>query len=240
MTTESALNSDLEHLNPSELGTKEHWEQAYHNEIQNFLENPNDEGVIWFEESDAEGRILRYLNTLPLSPSTTSFLDVGTGNGHLLFELLEDGYTGAMIGIDYSPASVTLAKTVAKGRGVEGSTQFEVVDVIKDDLASAAWVPDAGFEVVLDKGTFDAISLSDETLPDGRRIVECYPGKVAGVLKKGGWLIVTSCNWTEEELKRRIEVRCEELKWFGRVEYSNFTFGGQKGQTICTICFQKL
>jgi len=144
-----------------------------------------------------------------------------------------------MVGIDYSPASVTFAETIAKGRGVADSTRFEVVDVIKDDLASAAWVPEAGFEVVLDKGTFDAISLSDEAL-DGRRVVECYPDKVAGVLKKGGWLVVTSCNWTEEELKRRIEAECAELRWFGKVKYSSFTFGGQKGQTICTVCFQKL
>ena len=80
--------------------------------------------------------MIRYLSTLPLSPDA-SFLDVGTGNGHLLFELREadEEYSGRMVGIDYSPASVKLANAIAEQRALE--VQFEVVDIIKDDLASS-------------------------------------------------------------------------------------------------------
>jgi len=183
--------------------------------------------------------MIRYLSTLPLSPDA-SFLDVGTGNGHLLLELREAdlGYSGPMVGIDYSPASVKLAKTIAEQR--EQEVRFEVVDVIKDDLTGADWVPQGGFDVVLDKGTFDAISLSGEALADGRRVVEAYPAKVAAAMKKGGWLVVTSCNWTEEELARRIVAGADgELAIHGRVKYPSFTFGGVKGQTVCTLCFRR-
>jgi SAM-dependent methyltransferase len=218
------------------------WERAYQRETANFLENPSDEGIIWFEESNAESRILRYLSTLPLTPSTASFLDVGTGNGHLLFELLEDDaeYTGPMVGVDYSPASIELSKKIAETRGYEDKTRFEVVDVIKDDLKTADWVPEEGFDVVLDKGTFDAISLSDETLPDGRRVVEKYPENVVQVVKKGGWLVLTSCNWTEEELRRRVEGAGVGLAYYGRVQYPSFTFGGKKGSAVCTVAFRRV
>jgi SAM-dependent methyltransferase len=187
------------------------WEQAYARETANFLENRSDEGVIWFEESDAENRILRYLHDLEL-PASTSFLDVGTGNGHLLFELLDNEdveYSGgAIVGIDYSEKSIMLSQRIAEERGMAEKVRFEAVDIIKDSLQNAPWVPDGGFDVVLDKGTLDAISLSEETLEDGRRVYACYSEKVEKVMKKGALLVVTSCNWTEEELSLQIE-KCE-------------------------------
>ncbi|KAI5814741.1 S-adenosyl-L-methionine-dependent methyltransferase [Pyronema omphalodes] len=247
----STEDVQIEDLDPSELGTKDHWESAYIREISNFTSNPNDEGIIWFDECGAETRILRYLSQLPVKPS--SILDVGTGNGHLLFEILDDEdlndedqeggeIQGPLIGIDYSPASITLCQTIAETRDPEKKIQFFQADVIKDNLIDAPWVPReaGGFDCVLDKGTFDAISLSEETLEDGRRVVEAYPKNVAAVVKKGGWLIVTSCNWTEEELRKRMEAGCAELRFFGRVAYPSITFGGVKGSTICTVAWQRV
>lgn len=189
------------------------WEQAYDVETRNFSSDPTDEGQIWFSESDAEGRILSYLANEGI-PSTASFLDVGTGNGHLLFELLEEGGygEGAMVGIDYSLKAVALAQKIAAERQLAEDVKFYVSDCITDDLASTQWVPglegEKGFDVVLDKGTFDAISLSDELLADGsgRRIYEGYAENIVGVMKKGGLLVVTSCNWTGEELKTKLLV----------------------------------
>ncbi|KAI5793405.1 S-adenosyl-L-methionine-dependent methyltransferase [Pyronema domesticum] len=226
MSEPSSQDPQIEDLDPSELGTKDHWESAYLREISNFTSNPSDEGIIWFDECGAETRILRYLSQLPVKPA--SILDVGTGNGHLLFEILDDedlngeeeeAIAGPLVGIDYSPASITLCQKIAETRDPEGRTSFFQADVIKDSLKDAKWLPQGGFDCVLDKGTFDAISLSEETLEDGRRVVEAYPANVAGVVKKGGWLVVTSCNWTEEELRRRME-------------------GG--GSTICTVAWQRV
>ncbi|KAI5792433.1 S-adenosyl-L-methionine-dependent methyltransferase [Peziza echinospora] len=226
-------------LDPSELGTKSYWDSAYNVESRNFQTNPDDEGVIWFEESDAENQILAYLQDELEIPTDASFLDVGTGNGHLLFFLREEGdYEGGrMLGVDYSEAGIELAKQIATQHGLEdGEVQFAVVDVIRDDVTQ--WAGEEGFDVVLDKGTYDAISLSGELLEDGRRLVEGYAEKVASAVKKGGWFVITSCNWTEEELVARLN-GTGGLKYYGRIKYPSFQFGGKKGQTISTICFKR-
>ncbi|KAL3474184.1 methyltransferase domain-containing protein [Aspergillus californicus] len=110
------------------------------------------------------------------------------------------------------------------------------------------WFPygQGGFDIVLDKGTFDAVSLMVE-----KSECERYPAIAGGLVRKGGFLIVTSCNWTEEELVRwftsatpRVEgeARVSETKLavWGRVQYPRFRFGGQEGQGVCTVCFQRV
>ena len=127
---------------------------------------------------------------------------------------------GWFVGVDYSCEAVALARSIAKGRGLVGENEneeeeeeekkgkvgFWVADVMAlEDGEEEEWVLEGGFDVCLDKGTFDAISLSDERLPDGRRAYEGYAERVVRVMKRGGGLlVVTSCNWTEEELKGKI------------------------------------
>lgn len=105
--------------------------------------------------------------------------------------------------------------------------------------------------MVLDKGTFDAISLSDERdAASGRRIVEGYQARALRLVRPGGLLLITSCNWTEAELKTWFEGEGEgegaegggddgRFVQAGRVKYPSFSFGGVKGQTISTLCFRK-
>ncbi|KAI4128184.1 MAG: hypothetical protein LQ347_004285, partial [Umbilicaria vellea] len=194
------------HLDPSQLGTKEYWEKTYTHDLANHAHNPADIGTIWFSDSLAEEKLLDYLSSeeLGLDAQTTSFLDVGTGNGSLLFLLREGGaesegeeddddgheekeneerpragFRGTMVGVDYSPAAVRLARRVAVERGMgpagaKGEVRFEEWDIINEEAGE--WMPtdsgtgERGFNVVLDKGTFDAISLSEERDQWGRRI----------------------------------------------------------------------
>jgi len=164
---------------------------------------------------------------------------VGTGNGEMLFLLRDEGeFEGRMVGIDYSRASVQLCrkrmKALEEDQPELGDIEFEEWDILHS-APRGNW--NDGFDVVLDKGTFDAISLSDETDEAGRRICEGYRGRVETLVKAGGNLVVTSCNWTEQELK----------EWFvgggldavDRVEYPVFKFGGQTGQSISTVCFRR-
>lgn len=197
-------------------------------------------------------------------------LDLGTGNGSQLALLRKKGgYRGEMVGVDYSRQSVELARELQRGRGHsayrsdseesddedegEGESQtqtewggtqirFEEYDILNPVLQETLdWFPRAngGFDIVLDKGTFDAISLSEEMVAE-KRVCERYPGIVVGLVRKGGFLVVTSCNWTEDEIVRWfVEGTKEELKVWGRVEYPRFRFGGKEGQGVCTVCFQR-
>lgn len=54
-----------------------------------------------------------------------------------------------------------------------------------------------GFDVCIDKGTFDAISLNPDSTVDGKAH---YLKALQGALQKGGLFVITSCNWTKEQL----------------------------------------
>lgn len=190
----------------------------------------------------------------PLSLSDTSFLDLGCGNGSMLFALRDEGWTGPALGVDYSPQSVALAKQVAASKKEEQPDDDDTPQVSFAEWDVFAGAYDVvlqgeqvhGWDVVLDKGTFDAISLSSERDALGRSLFEGYRERVLPLVKQGGIFLLTSCNWTEEEL----------VAWFvpggnggtgdhrfvvaGKVEYRSFSFGGAKGQTISTVCFRRV
>ncbi|KAI9849449.1 MAG: hypothetical protein M1837_004069 [Sclerophora amabilis] len=295
------------------------WSDLYSNDLSLHATSPDSIGTIWFEDSDAESKVLSYLESLTtaassssssspsstsssttesrrprLDKSTTSFLDLGTGNGHMLIQLREEGgFSGVMVGIDYAAEGVELARRIAAQKGMDGDVRFESWDIMAaPDISSARinggghgrpddgaalepaakaigggggggavgelpdWVPSGqrengtGFDVLLDKGTFDAISLSGDTDAHGRRLCEGYAKKVKCLMRKGGILIVTSCNWTEGELKRWFEEsetvditsheeQPSQLVMFGRIGYRQFGFGGQVGQTVSSVVFRR-
>ena len=143
-----------------------------------------------------------------------------------------------------------------EGPGTEDDSdiRFEEWDVLSsanplsDSSTGGAldWFPYAqgGFDIVLDKGTFDAVSLCDEVDGDGaaqRRVCERYPVVARRLVRRGGFLVVTSCNWTEEEVVKWFTSGTEEdgLEVWGRVDYPRFQFGGKEGQGVCTVCFQR-
>lgn len=102
-----------------------------------------------------------------------------------------------------------------------------------------------GWDVVLDKGTFDAISLSEDKDSEGRRLCEGYKARIVKLVKKGGIFLVTSCNWTEQELEGWFGegsacIEGAEFVKVGKVHYPSFEFGGIKGQTISTLCFLRI
>lgn len=230
---------------------KKSWDCLYTTELTNHASNPADRGTVWFDDSDAETKLLEFLDeqaadpcsdsvSPPLSKEASSLLDLGCGNGSLLFALRGEGWVGRALGVDYSEKSVALARQVAReeGPGAE-DVEFAVWDVLDAPYAPEplSGAQREGWDVVLDKGTFDAISLSEKRDNQGRRICEGYKERVVRLVRPGGLFLVTSCNWTEEELEG----------WFGqggfvkvgRVRYPSFSYGGVKGQTISTLCFQR-
>ena len=230
------------------------WDNAYSRELINHEDDADDEGTVWFSESNAESAISKVLGKLASKglldrgardPSTEQstprsgarFLDLGTGNGHLLHHLQEEDdddeiWAGEMVGVDYSETSVDLARRIAQQKGAS-SISFELWDLLAE--APGDWLK-TGFDVVLDKGTFDAISLM-ESVEGAGHPCEVYRDKVVPLVKYGGFLVVTSCNWTKTELLEWLA--CEQLRFYDEATYRTFTFGGQTGQSIVTLVFKR-
>lgn len=151
---------------------------------------------------------------LPPSPSPLRIIECGCGNGTLLLSFLTSTATSStqryhLTGIDYSAGAIGLAKGVEASRRIALPEEEEVVvlndvdvdwrvgDLLRDDLGDT-------WDLVLDKGTFDALALSDEPVEgDGRLPSKVYPERVARMVREGGFFLITSCNFTEEEVTRR-------------------------------------
>lgn len=153
------------------------------------------------------------------STESPSILEIGCGNGTLLFAVYEAGYDPKKIyGIDYSEDAISLAKSIASKKETEDATSIQLTvhdflteDLHRDDSTSSGW------DLILDKGTFDAISLGRKD-EGGRAPHWQYPQRLSALMKPGGRFLITcerflsvfhpqdvnafpACNFTEDELK---------------------------------------
>ena len=78
------------------------------------------------------------------------------------------------------------------------------------------------FDIVIDKGTYDAISLNAEVIEMRKNGVDPYVRKVRRFCKDGAYFIITSCNWTKDELidnfkegkQSRLLIKCRHCEFF--------------------------
>lgn len=77
-----------------------------------------------------------------------------------------------------------------------------------DVLNDAASVNDGSlqYDLLLDKGTFDAISLMEDFGPAVR---ERYLKAASSLLKKDGLFVIATCNWTIDEIGKHMATRIE-------------------------------
>ncbi|ORZ19313.1 S-adenosyl-L-methionine-dependent methyltransferase, partial [Absidia repens] len=231
---------DPQDFEASALGTKSYWDTVYDRENTNFKEI-GDIGEVWFGEDSVE-RMVDWVMDHVQDPKT-KVLDLGCGNGHLLLALADEGFRD-LTGIDYSSSAITLAQSVAKERERE-DIDYCTVDFVKgegDDTWEHGKKAQA-YQLVLDKGTFDAISLH----PDQERAKaegkpgprESYVSSVYNLMDKNSnsVLLITSCNWTMDELINHFG---NYFRYSSHVKYPTFSFGGQTGSKICTVAFEPL
>ena len=243
------------------------WDDTYRKEIKTF-EATSNQGTVWFSDARAEEKVVDYLEKLstaglllkkrdPEAPAASSFLDLGSGNGHMLFALRESGWEGHMLGVDYSSASVALASEICSTKimGIYAALENDGVDLGSGILPVSFKLYDifnprptagmlaGGFDVLLDKGTFDAVSLSSDRDANGKRLSESYPEKIKHLIRVGGILIITSCNWTEDELSSWFTKDTSSKNGFfvlkDKIKYKSYSFGGKSGQSVVTMAFEK-
>ena len=226
--SESMATEDIVNFQSSKLGTKEYWDSCYDLENQNF-DSDGDVGEVWFGE-EASQRILDWLEDQCEEGElgqTAPVLDVGCGNGVLSVDLSKAGWSD-VTGVDYSPGAVGLARKIASQEECEAS--FATLDILDSDLVSAQYA--GRFKIVIDKGTFDAVSLSESSARDRER----YVGSVATMLQTGGIFLITSCNWTESEL---IQHYSSSFSLLETVPNPTFVFGGKSGRSTTFCIFNK-
>lgn len=231
---------DTPELEPSELGTKDHWDSVYQSELRNF-EDHGDEGEIWFGEESVRKMVRWTLQNVPPRPDL-SVLEVGSGNGTLLFALVDAGYPARrLLGIDYSEGAVSLALSIAKARENCEDVHFCCCDILQNhppSLEDAQLTGSDSWDLVLDKGTLDAIALMPKD-SESKSPVSGYPLRVARLLQPGAYFLITSCNFTEEELLKMFTTSATQLQYHSRIQHKTLAFGGKSGSRYSSMAFIK-
>ncbi|KAE9391384.1 S-adenosyl-L-methionine-dependent methyltransferase [Gymnopus androsaceus JB14] len=226
----------------SKLGTKDHWDTVYAKELAVF-EECGDEGEIWFGEESIDKMVQWAAEHVPSSDNPI-ILEIGSGNGTLLFSLIEEeNYSPKLLcGIDYSEDAVNLAKNIANKRGVQDIT-FNTCDFLTQDPPPISEEQESSgridtWDLLLDKGTYDAIALGEKD-ELGRSPIFSYPLRTARLIKPGGFFLITSCNFTEQELRSNFATQESGLVYHASIKYPTFTFGGQSGAKYSSVAFRK-
>ncbi|KAF9425950.1 hypothetical protein BGZ76_002998 [Entomortierella beljakovae] len=258
---------------PSRLGTQDYWDNVYNREVENYNDH-GDIGEIWFGEDSAMKMVDWVEEHYEDVKESCSVLDLGCGNGHLLLDLAELGFED-LTGIDYSPAAIQLAHNIATDKEVDHIIKYEAVDFLAEK-ETLEWctkqTEDAQpkkFMVLLDKGTYDAISLHQKNKRDAS-IASKDSDQVEGeqeVKEKATTDIVLAENdGNAEELADRYPKRVAAMmhddgrllitscnwtqpeliqrfssvfEYDSHIKYPTFKFGGATGQTISSVVFKK-
>ncbi|KAH7682650.1 Protein-lysine N-methyltransferase Efm4/METTL10 protein [Dioscorea alata] len=257
-------DSDTNEAEPSILGLQSYWDATYAEDLVNFHEHGH-AGEIWFgvEVMDVVASWTKNLCTNMVGGgnlangssnkskskdeacgdlSKWSVLDIGTGNGLLLQELAKQGFSD-LTGTDYSEGAINLAQNLVERDGFS-SIKFLVDDVLDTKL-------DRKFQLIVDKGTFDAIGLH----PDGLVKRMMYWEAVSNLVTAFGLLVITSCNNTKDELLAEVDdfnkrIRSKNLVQHPGTEpsdvfqyldhvrtYPTVVFGGVEGSHVSTVAF---
>merc|ERR1711935_986809 len=214
-------------LPDSELGTKAHWDSVYATENENH-DDIGDEGECWFGE-EAMYRMIRKLERMcdeEKLDQTDPIIDLGTGNGVMLRELDEFGFSN-LTGVDYSQASIDLARKVCNS--IDGLTlrQHDLMASVKSGEY------DSKFKMALDKGTFDAISLCPV---DKKQSMEKYVEHVKEMLSENGHLLITSCCWSGPEFK---QLFTDHFTFIEQLPTPTIKFGGKEGSNVSVLLFRR-
>uniref|UniRef100_A0A8C2SNM5 EEF1A lysine methyltransferase 2 n=1 Tax=Coturnix japonica TaxID=93934 RepID=A0A8C2SNM5_COTJA len=196
------------------------WDAAYERELRAF------------QETGDAGEIERHLCRQSLrwcekeGPLSSLVLGHWNWNGVLLIEIgARNGFTN-LTGIDYSPSAIQLSEKV---REKEGMSNIKLL--VEDFLVPSAEL--SGFQICIDKGTFDAVSLNPDDAVGKRKQ---YVRSLCSALKPEGFFLITSCNWTKEELLNEFREGFEIVE---ELPTPKFCFGGRIGNSVTALVFQR-
>ncbi|CAO1635135.1 unnamed protein product [Sympodiomycopsis kandeliae] len=269
-----SMTAEEDSLPSSRLGTQEYWDTVYEREVRNFS-NDGDRGEIWFGQESAQIMLEYLYDHYGTSDQEPLILDVGSGNGHLLFRLCniadedddedddENEFVSItpsshMCGIDYSPSSIQLCQDIVREQSQSQEEdasldvrnihlkQCDVLDSVQvDDInslsSSIRKQGSIGWDIVLDKGTLDAIALTPTSTGDGDMTpLQRYIQSLEQLTRSGGLFLITSCNFTSQELIDKVTKGGKFTHTETLPPKRQFQFGGVKGSTTVCVAFHRV
>ena len=195
----------------SELSKLSYWDSLYERDLD-ILKESGDIGEIWFGEH-VERKVIESIEET--CDTTCKCIDIGCGNGSMTAILSEMGYY--CVGVDYSQKSIEMC-----------AIAFPELKFFRDNILTMNL--DEIYNVVVDKGTLDAIYLSRVETD-----VQLYVLSVLRLLESKGYLFITSCNLIKSELTAIFS----DMILIHEIPYPIFEFGGAKGQCVTSLVFQK-
>jgi 2-polyprenyl-3-methyl-5-hydroxy-6-metoxy-1,4-benzoquinol methylase len=235
----------------SDLGNKDHWDNAYSEEITQFENNRDEIGYVWCGKQ-IQNKTIQYINNNFLNKDI-KIMDIGCGNGALLFELIKIGFSN-LKGMDYSEKSIELACNIKKHKITQGEKLCENILFYKEDINNPTNNSDF-FDVIHDKGTFDAFMLNKNNS------FLNYANYLNMKMKDKSILIISSVNHLKEELleyfininKHNLNdlndlnninnLKIDKIFSFSfelveEIPHKLFNFGGNNGQSVTTLIFK--
>lgn len=212
----------------SPLGTLQHWDSAYLQEIEQLHNNPSELGDIWFGKN-LQKKIVNYIND-NFSDKKINILDIGCGNGVLLYKLSKKNFEN-LFGIDYSIQSINLAKEIITIKEKKHNKKFNI-NFFQEDINNKSNNINIKFDIIHDKGSLDAFLMNKNN-----SIENYYKYLFSYSIKNKTIFIITSCNNTKEELLNKFSLE-KGFKLLNEIKSKTFSFGGHEGNDHVTLIFQ--
>lgn len=212
----------------SPLGTLQHWDSAYLQEIEQLHNNPSELGDIWFGKN-LQKKIVNYIDD-NFSDKKINILDIGCGNGVLLYKLSKKNFEN-LFGIDYSIQSINLAKEIIAIKEKKHNKKFDI-NFFQEDINNKSNNINIKFDIIHDKGSLDAFLMNKNN-----SIENYYKYLFSYSIKNKTIFIITSCNNTKEELLNKFSLE-KGFKLINEIKSKTFSFGGHEGNDHVTLIFQ--
>ncbi|KAK4534847.1 hypothetical protein CDCA_CDCA03G0872 [Cyanidium caldarium] len=231
------------------LGERAYWERVYAAERREWEES-DVVGDDWFAEHTATRLGAWLVAMCGEGRERVRLLDVGCGNGSFLMQLAREHGFRHLFGVDYSESAVALARSMwAKRMSSANGELAQAVFTVGDVRGYVPPTADGRVDVLHDKGTLDAVALQD-----GGAWVDAYLQRCLWVwlgAQPGSKLVITSCNFTAEELRAQVEraaraspsdtlgVECGRILELRELsdppQYPVLEYAGQRGSPVVTL-----
>mmetsp|Transcript_21837 Transcript_21837/g.24377 ORF Transcript_21837/g.24377 Transcript_21837/m.24377 type:complete len:429 (+) Transcript_21837:37-1323(+) len=175
------------------FGSKEFWDKRY----SGLKTGSNVLTYDWYVDYSAVLPVLeKYVpcckEDVKAKRDSLKILNVGCGNSLMSEEMWADGFKDS-VNIDFVGSVITYMQERAIDKDIKGCKYF-MMDIKKLDEKVA---PKGGFDLVIDKGTLDAIFCTPASLEN----LDIALTAVSSALKKDGYCIIVSCAFNSERIR---------------------------------------